>query len=377
MAETLPRFDLPDVTFLTVDTSAVEAGIVAGYEKAARRTLASGDPIRLFLATIASEICALRAEVNIAAQNNLISYAQGAYLDSLGAYFGVARLGATPAVGVFQFTLSAALQDYLLIPAGTEITNGTVTFATNSDAVVVPGDMTVSVSATCTEAGAAGNGYAAGQISTMVEPIAYVAEVANTETTADGADQESDESLAKRIQLAPNSFSVAGPRKAYVYHAYSVSPAVIDVSVDSPTPGLVNVYLLTTGGEMPSAALLGDALEYLSGDDVRPLTDEVHVYAPEAVSFAIVLDYWISAADQARTAEIQAAVEVAVEAYRQWQTLKIGRDIVPDKLVQLVVAAGAFRVDSSTISPSYEAVDATQVAVCSGVTVTYKGLTDE
>ncbi len=377
MSETLPRFDLPEVTFLTVDASAVEAGIIAGYEKAARRTLATGDPIRLFLCTVASEICALRAEVNIAAQNNLLSYAQGAYLDSLGAYFGVTRLAATPAVGTFQFTLSTALQDDLIIPAGTEVTNGTVTFATDVDATVAAGDLSVLVSATCTEAGTVGNGYVAGQIGTMVEPIAYVSGVANTTATADGADIETDESLAKRIKLAPNRFSTAGPNKAYVYHAYSVSPAIIDVSVDSPTPGVVNVYLLTTGGEMPSAALLADAVDYLSGDDIRPLTDEVHAYAPEAVTFSIVLDYWISIDNHARVAEIQTAVTKAVESYRQWQCLKIGRDIVPDKLVQLVIAAGAFRVDPSTISPSYASVDATQVAVCSGVTVTYRGLTDE
>jgi len=377
MAEKLPRFDLPEVVFLDVDTATVEAGIIAGYERAAKRTLAQGDPVRLFLLSVAAEICGLRAEVNIAAQNNLLSYAQGAYLDSLGAYFGVTRLAAVPAKGTFKFTLSAGLADDLLIPAGTEVTNGTVTFATDEDVVILAGTLTVTVDATCTDAGTVGNGYTAGQIGTMVEPIAYVAEAVNITTTADGADTETDEALAKRVQLAPNSFSSAGPRKAYVYHAYSASPAIIDVSVDSPTPGLVNVYLLTTGGQLPSTALCNDVLAALSAEDVRPLTDEVHVYAPSAVTFSVVLDYWISVSDQARVAEIQQAVTSAVEEYRQWQCLHIGRDIVPDKLVQLVIAAGAFRVDSSTLSPDYAQVTATQVAVCSGIVITYKGLTNE
>ncbi len=377
MAEKLPRFDLPEVVFLDVDAATVEAGIIAGYERAAKRTLAQGDPVRLFLLSVASEICGLRAEVNIAAQNNLLSYAQGTYLDSLGAYFGVARLAPVPAKGTFKFTLSTGLADDVLIPAGTEVTNGTVTFATDDDAVILAGTLTASVDATCTEPGTIGNGYSAGQIGTMVEPVAYVAEAVNVTTTADGADVETDEALAKRVQLAPNSFSSAGPRKAYVYHAYSASPAIIDVSVDSPTPGIVNVYLLTTGGQLPSTALCNDVLAALSAEDVRPLTDEVHVYAPEAVTFSVVLDYWISVSDQARVAEIQQAVTVAVEQYRQWQCLHIGRDIVPDKLVQLVVEAGAFRVDSATLSPEYESVSATQVAVCSGIVVTYKGLTNE
>ena len=377
MAEKLPRFDLPEVVFLDVDTATVEAGIIAGYERAAKRTLAQGDPVRLFLLSVAAEICGLRAEVNIAAQNNLLSYAQGAYLDSLGAYFGVTRLAAVPAKSTFKFTLSAGLADDVLIPAGTEVTNGTVTFATDEDVVILAGTLTVTVDATCTEPGTVGNGYAAGQIGTMVEPIAYVSEAVNITTTADGADTETDEALAKRVQLAPNSFSSSGPRKAYVYHAYSASPAIIDVSVDSPDPGIVNVYLLTAGGQLPSTALCNDVLAALSAEDVRPLTDEVHVYAPEAVTFSVVLDYWISVSDQARVAEIQQAVTSAVEEDRQWQCLHIGRDIVPDKLVQLVVEAGAFRVDSTTLSPDYEQVAATEVAVCSGIVITYKGLTNE
>ena len=375
--EKLPRFDLPEVNFLTVDTATVEAGIIAGYERAAKRTLAQGDPIRLFLLSVAAEICGLRAEVNIAAQNNLLSYASGDYLDSLGAYFGVTRLAAVPAKGTFRFTLSTALADDVRIPAGTEVTNGTVSFATDEDAVILAGTLAVAVDATCTEPGTAGNGYTAGQIGTMVEPIAYVAEAVNVTSTTDGADVETDEAMAKRVQLAPNSFSSAGPRRAYVYHAYSASPAIIDVSVDSPDPGIVNVYLLTTSGQLPSQALCSDVLDVLNGEDVRPLTDEVHVYPPEAVVFAVVLDYWISVSDQSRVAEIQQAVTTAVEQYRQWQCLHIGRDIVPDKLVQLVIDAGAFRVDQSTLSPDYEPVSATQVAVCSGIVLTYKGLTNE
>ena len=42
-----------------------------------------------------------------------------------------------------------------------------------------------------------------------------------------------------------------------------------------------------------------------------------------------------------------------------------------------VIDAGAFRVDPSTLSPDYEPVSATQVAVCSGIVLTYRGLTNE
>lgn len=61
MAETFPRFGLSAVQFMTTNADEVESGIISRYEKASGRTLANGDPVRLFLLTIAAEICALRA----------------------------------------------------------------------------------------------------------------------------------------------------------------------------------------------------------------------------------------------------------------------------------------------------------------------------
>lgn len=377
MAETLPRFGLPEVDFLETDASAVEAGIIAGYEAAAKRTLAAGDPVRLFLLTIAAEICALRNEVNVSAQNNLLSYAQGKYLDALGVYFGVTRLPASAARTTLRYTLSAALQDPVVIPAGSQVANGEATFATDAEAAVPAGSLYVDVPATCTEPGATGNGFLAGQLNAMVEPIAYVASVANITTSADGGDEEDDESLAERIKLAPNSFSTAGPRRAYEYHTYSASAAISDVAVDSPTPGLVNIYILAQGGTLPSQELVDATAAYLSDEDRRPLTDELHVYAPTAASFGVVLKYWISVERQAELEAIQSAVEQAVQNYVEWQTKKIGRDIVPDKLVQLAVEAGAWRVDAATLSPEYTSVDLAHVAQCTGVSITYMGLANE
>ena len=377
MAETLPRFGLPEVNFLETDAAAIEAGIIAGYETAAKRPLAAGDPVRLFLLSIAAEIAQLRAEVNISAQCNLLSYAQGEYLDALGNYFGVTRLPASKARTTIRYTLSTALQDPVVIPAGSQVANGSITFETDAEASVPAGELYVDVPATCTTAGAAGNGWLPGQINAMVEPIAYVAEVANTTASADGGDEEDDESLAERIKLAPNSFSTAGPRRAYEYHTYSASAAISDVAVDSPTPGLVNVYILAQGGTLPSQELVDATAEYLSAEDRRPLTDDLHVYAPTATEFGVVLKYYISIERQAEIETIRANVDRAVAEYVEWQTKKIGRDIVPDKLVQLVVEAGAWRVDASTLSPEYTSVDLAHVAQCTGVSVTYMGLANE
>lgn len=378
MAETIPRWGLPEVNFLETDAETIRSQIITVFEQASGDTLAAGDPRRLFLLSIADVIIQQRTAINLAAQQNLLSYAQGGYLDALGQLLAVERMAESKAVTTIEFTLSQALGSVYTIPAGTQVTNGVVTFETDEDLLIPIGETTGEVSASCTVAGPVGNDYLAGQISTIVTPMTFVSGAQNTTITTGGADAESDPDFADRIRLAPNSFSVAGPEKAYVYHAKSVSPAIIDVKVDSPTPGEVDVYVLLTDGTLPTEDTLEQIEEHLSDENIRPLTDYVVVKAPTASNYEIELHYWISQEDSSKAAQIQADVEAAVEQYRLWQQTKIGRDITPGKLLQLVFAAGASRVDDSKMKPAaWKKLEAMQVAQCTKVSVVYEGYKDE
>lgn len=378
MAETIPRWGLAPVNFLETDAETIRSQIITGFEKASGDTLAAGDPRRLFLLSIADVIIQQRTAINLAAQQNLLSYAQGGYLDALGQLLAVERMAESKAVTTIEFTLSQALGSVYTIPVGTQVTNGVVTFETDEDLLIPIGQTKGEVSASCTVAGPAGNDYLAGQISTIVTPMTFVSGAQNTTITTGGADAESDPDFADRIRLAPNSFSVAGPEKAYVYHAKSVSPAIIDVKVDSPTPGEVDVYVLLTDGTLPTEDTLEQIEEHLSDENIRPLTDYVVVKAPTASNYEIELHYWINQEDSSKAAQIQSDVEAAVEQYRLWQQTKIGRDITPGKLLQLVFAAGASRVDNSKLKPAaWKKLEAMQVAQCTKVNVVYEGYKDE
>lgn len=378
MAETIPRWGLAPVNFLETDAETIRSQIITGFEQASGDTLAAGDPRRLFLLSIADVIIQQRTAINLAAQQNLLSYAQGNYLDALGQLLAVERMAESKAVTTLEFTLSQALGSVYTIPAGTQVTNGVVTFETDEDLLIPIGQTKGEVSASCTVAGPVGNDYLAGQVNTIVTPMTFVSGAQNTTITTGGADAESDPDFADRIRLAPNSFSVAGPEKAYVYHAKSVSPAIIDVKVDSPTPGEVDVYVLLTDGTLPTEDTLEQIEEHLSDENIRPLTDYVVVKAPTASNYEIELHYWISQEDSSKAAQIQADVEAAVEQYRLWQQTKIGRDITPGKLLQLVFAAGASRVDNSKLKPAtWKKLEAMQVAQCTKVNVVYEGYKDE
>lgn len=113
--------------------------------------------------------------------------------------------------------------------------------------------------------------------------------------TNTAAVMETDTALRQRVQLAPHSFSVAGPELAYVFHARSADPDVADASAVSPSPGQVVVTVLSASGTgIPSAEVLQAVTDRLN-DDVRPLTDQVTVRAAEPVDFAIDAELFVFA----------------------------------------------------------------------------------
>lgn len=377
MSETLPRWGLPAVEFLETDPETIKTSLITGYESASGRTLADGDPVRIFILSIADAFIQLRTAFNTGAQQNLLSYATGDKLDAQGRNANVERLPESKAVTTLKFTLSQTLGEAYIIPAGFEVTNGAVTFATTEQLVIDAGELTGETLAQCTTAGVVGNGYVAGQINTIVTPMTFLATATNTTETTGGADVENDADYADRIKLSPNRYSVAGPSKAYVYHTYSVSSSIIDVSVDSPNPGEIKIYPLLENGELPSDDMRQLIQSHISGDDIRPLTDEVEVLAPKAREYEINVDYWIDRENESKAVAITTAVDAAVEEYRIWQQTKIGRDITPDELIKRVMTAGASRVDFSTLSPAkWTELSAGQVAQCTGVVVNFKGYKD-
>ncbi|MBB06607.1 MAG: baseplate assembly protein [Pseudooceanicola sp.] len=92
---------------------------------------------------------------------------------------------------------------------------------------------------------------------------------------------EDDARLRRRVQLAPDAFSVAGPDGAYVYHALGAAPWARDATAIMTTPGRVRVTILRAGHDpVPSLEERETVRLSLIDNDVRPLTDMVEVLGP-------------------------------------------------------------------------------------------------
>ena len=287
------------------------------------------------------------------------------------------RNPATAATTTLRFTLSAERDTATGIPQGTRVsTAGSIYFATDVYAEIPAGSTTVDVPATCTVAGTDGNGFAVGELSTIVDPIPYVASVSNTTATEGGAEIESDDDLAERVFLAPGAYSTAGPEDGYLYHAKAYNAAIGDVvATSNQAAGTVDIVFIMADGRTPGEEMIEGLEGYLQGKTIRPMTDLVRVAAPQEVQYTINLTYYINRSDSAQAVTIQQQVAAAVEQYKTWQRA-IGRDINPSQLVRMVMDAGAKRV--TVTAPTYTTVDATKVSALQGeAVISYGGLEDD
>lgn len=368
---------MSDIVFADVNAGDVEAAVLTTYERLAGTTLYPGDPVRLFLESLAYTLTLQNNVINLAGRQNLLAYARGDHLDYIGMMVSTARLGKSRSRTTQRFAMAAALDFDVRIPSGTRVStaDGAAMFATEAEGVIPAGSLFADAPIAALKPGAASNGLLPGQIDRIIDPLPYISATRNVTMTMLGSDVESDERYRARIRMAPEAYTCAGPEQAYRYHAMSVHQDIAEAAVWSPKPGVVEVRPVMQGGELPSADVLDDVRKALSAEDVRPLTDTVIVQAPEPAPFDIRLTWYLSRSRESLLATTRAAVEAAVDRYRRWQRAKPGRDILPLQLLSLLEQAGARRVDLN--EPKYLTLQPYQLARERIISITYGGVEDD
>lgn len=182
---------------------------------------------------------------------------------------------------------------------------------------------------------------------------------------------ESDEDFRRRIQIAPEGFSVAGPEGAYVFHGLSADPRVLDVSAASPSPGDVVVTVLSREGDGTASPEVLAAVEAaLTAESVRPMTDHVIVQSATIKPYTISAEIFTFAGPDSSVvmAEAQARIErFVVEQHR------LGRNIQRSAIFAALHAEGVQNVILSQPSASID-VDRDEAAYCTGITITHGGI---
>lgn len=210
---------------------------------------------------------------------------------------------------------------------------------------------------------------------------------------------ESDAELLRRWLLSLDGYSTAGPARAYVYHALSADPRVLDASaasprfshaeldpalaaqlppgvivlqcddaagLENPMPGDVAIRVLARSGDGTAPAdLVAAVADQLSADTIRPLTDRVRAASAEIVPFTVDATlYFYPGPDRGIVrAEAAARLDELLAASR-----RMGRTVTRSALIAALHVTGVQRVELH--SPSTDvAVNTQQAAYATAVSV--------
>ncbi len=326
-------------------------------------------PETFLLEQMAYELSLADQRINAESRQNLLAEAQAERLDYLGDLLSTPRLAPQPARTQIEFTLSTD-HPTLIIPHGTQVraADGQTLFATTRAETVPAGQTSAIVTAACTTPGPSGNGFNPGEVNQLVSPTAHIIRAQNTIVSAGGSATETDDNYRARIRLAPGQFSTAGSRESYIYHTRSAHPDIVDADCWRGTPGQVHIAAMLQSGSVPDAPMLELIEQAVSGERVRPITDQVLVSAPEIVSYTIDLAVEINHSHAALAQNIQDAItRQLTDLTATWQRT-LGQDIVPEKFVQIgQQTRGVYRAQAH--SPDYQILDRHQIPQASEINV--------
>ncbi|SNS73145.1 baseplate assembly protein [Antarctobacter heliothermus] len=185
---------------------------------------------------------------------------------------------------------------------------------------------------------------------------------------------EDDDRLRRRVQLAPEAFSVAGPEGAYVYHALTAAPWARDATAIMTTPGRVRVTILRAGPDpVPSLTERETIRLSLIDNDVRPLTDMVEVLGPRVHRISVEAKLTLYPGPDGNVVR-----DRALSALSDWVETNrmLGMNLRRSAIFSKLHVEGVHSVD--LVTPAADIVlGPTEVYAVEAITVTIAALRDE
>lgn len=182
---------------------------------------------------------------------------------------------------------------------------------------------------------------------------------------------ETDDQLRQRIRLAPETYSTAGCRLAYTFHALSANADIIDAapvradSMDAGIEGDIHIYVLTKSGVV-SQTILDQVEASCNAITRRPISDDVTAYAGVKKDYA--LNVTVTPYDTADSAKVAAAVRAAADNYVAAKRTKLGLDIDPSQIIDALFVDGVYKIDVNTPANTL-VIHESAWANCTGITV--------
>lgn len=332
--------DSTELHYLTYSPDDIFTEMQVAYVQAGGDVLYPGDEKEMLLRAVQAVIVQAFAGVDNALRMQTLRYAMGEYLDLYGEMRNCTRIEAVAAAATVTITTNATGTSGT-IPAGTAMTADGDHYYLLTEEVALSGYAgTQTANIVAAQAGAAGNGLAAGTAMYLSVEMPGVSSIIVATGADGGLDAEDDETYRERIRTHGLSSVTTGPAQQYESVAKAVSASIIDANAINGGAGNVNVYLLFADDTSAAARqnTIAATLTALSPDDTRPMTDTVAVYEAEEISYTLNVGYSLSSATSVDS------LSAAAAEYQAWQDQVIGQPFNPDRLMALLYQAGATRV---------------------------------
>lgn len=346
---------VPEFTIVEESFEQRLARYVAAYEREAGEALQPGSPVMLLLRKDAAEDFQADMQAERALKLQFVKFSFGEGLENLAANKMVFRQEPKFAACKLRFTASGIFSRPIAVPAGTRVrTEDNIVFATEQYAEVHPGESFTDVRGVALEAGARSNGIPPGEIHEFIDRPPYIQSVANMDETDGGDDAQSDIRLKLDYLFEWTRHNTAGSVLAYEYFVRAFRSNIGPVRAVGPNDekgvptgvpaGHVRIMLLMEDLSVPSGAFLEELEAYLYDPARHTMGDFLEVGPPDEVGYSIHIQYNILSRNANRQGEIHEAVLAAVQQFILEQR-EIGACINPDRLLHLVVGAGAHRAE--------------------------------
>ncbi|WP_299773131.1 baseplate J/gp47 family protein [uncultured Tateyamaria sp.] len=348
--------------FVTQEAERLLALAKAKFEADTGRALSESQQEMYLLETIAYMLTLRGAEEQLAFENCFVAYARSNWLDVIGADRNTPRLQAAPAVTTLRFTAPQQAAAQILIPAGTRVadTGGVVQFATQTLAVIPAGQASVDILAQATVAGSTTNGFSINALTVLIDPVPGISAVSNLTETGGGAEVESDARYRERLPLAFERIGDGLNRERYESDVLGWNARCIDVHVDRPQPGYVDIYpLMVTGA--PNAQEIASLSSVFNDSNIHQ-GDFIKVQIPTAHEFTAELHLFVSEPEAADDAE--AAVQNVLD---EWER-SLGGYIAPSALTDAARDIAGV-VDADVPNLAFAAVAASSWRKCTALQV--------
>lgn len=382
--------------FITVNTEQEISDMIAEFEEITGRELYPAQDETILIKMFAQRISLKAEQFNEAARNTLARFATYPFIDYIGEDIGCKRLDAEKGYCILQINLYEPFSHDFTIENGMQVLSKDekYIFTTTEDVTISTGETSVTVDIYSDIACEEVNQYGIGDINILLKPMSYIESVTNITKVTGGTDREDDQSYFTRICLAPESFTCAGSKLAYIYHTMSAHNAIIDAQAESPqlpatiennentytesngnittngisanfdyTKGIcnltvtdagnykitippaatVNIYPLTEEDTLPES--VKTAVEKrLNGEDVIPMTDYVNVISPEKIDKTINVNITLTENADEETVKglVKKASDNLISQYRK----KLALEIIPSSIISTFkIIEGVYDVD--------------------------------